>query len=136
MARRMNPSLVCHVDTSRGTIAAYSSSSLVMVARTRRAAFGCVLGQPAELDVGVLLGLSGGMKWEPVSEIEPLTCRLQEVRPRAPCALAAPMAHVIALTALAALRLSRAPFHETFHADGTQWSLTVTERSDRKPPQV
>jgi hypothetical protein len=30
--------------------------------------------------------------WEPVSGIEPLTCRLQEVRPRAPFELAAQMA--------------------------------------------
>jgi hypothetical protein len=57
---------------------------------------------------------------EPVSGFEPLTCRLQEVRPPAPCALAALTAHIIALTALAALGLSRAPFHETFHADGIQ----------------
>ena len=70
----------------------------------------------------------------PVSGIEPLTCRLQEVRPRALYALAAPMAHVIALTALAALGLSRASFHELFHADGRQWPMTVTERSDQNPP--
>jgi hypothetical protein len=50
-------------------------------------------------------------------------------------ALAARIARVIALTALAALGLSRAPFHEPFHADGRQWSMTVTERSDRNPPQ-
>jgi len=55
-----------------------------------------------------------------VSGIEPLTCRLQEVRPRAPSALAALTAHVIALIALAALGLPRAPFHETFYADGGQ----------------
>lgn len=30
------------------------------------------------------------------------------------------MAHVIALTTLAALGLSRASFHETFHADGPE----------------
>jgi hypothetical protein len=57
---------------------------------------------------------------EPVSGIEPLTCRLQESRPRALYALAAPMTHVIALTALTALGLSRAPFHEPFHADDRQ----------------
>ena len=45
------------------------------------------------------------------------------------------MAQVIALTALAALGLSGAPFHEPFHADGRQWSMAVTERSDRNPPQ-
>ena len=32
MVRRMNPSLVCRVDTSHGAIAAYSSSSLATVA--------------------------------------------------------------------------------------------------------
>ena len=32
MVRRMNPSLVCRVDTSHGAIAAYSSSSFAMVA--------------------------------------------------------------------------------------------------------
>src|SRR5271165_2517011 len=46
------------------------------------------------------------------------TSRLQEARPRTPCALAAPMALVIALTEPAALGLSAAPFHEPFHADG------------------
>lgn len=64
------------------------------------------------------------------------TCRLQEVRPRAASALATPMAHVFALTALEALGLSRASFHDTFHADGGQRSVTVTERSDRNPPPV
>jgi hypothetical protein len=42
------------------------------------------------------------------------------------------MAQVIARTALAALELSRAPFHEPFHTDGWQWPMSVTERSDRK----
>jgi len=60
------------------------------------------------------------MGWEPVSGFEPLACRLQEARPQAPYAIAALMAHVIALTALAALGSSKAPFHETFHADGSQ----------------
>jgi hypothetical protein len=41
--------------------------------------------------------------------------RLQEVRPRAPIALAAPMAWLIALTAVAALGLSEAPVHEPVH---------------------
>jgi hypothetical protein len=68
---------------------------------------------------------------EPVSGFEPLTCRLQELRPHAPYALAAPMTHVIALTALAALGLSRASSHEPSHADGRQRSMTVTERGDR-----
>ena len=55
---------------------------------------------------------------EPVSGIEPLTCRLQEVWPCARCALPARMTRVIALTALAALGSSGAPFHEPFHAEG------------------
>jgi hypothetical protein len=46
-----------------------------------------------------------------VSGFEPLTCRLQEVRLRAPCALAAPMARDIAPTALTALGLSGDPVH-------------------------
>ena len=58
--------------------------------------------------------------WEPVSGIEPLTCRLQEGRPRAPSTLAAPMAQVIALMALVALGISGRTFHEPFHADGRQ----------------
>jgi len=56
--------------------------------------------------------------WEPVSGIEPLTCRLQEVWLRAAHALAAQMAREIARTALVALGLSGASFHEPFHADG------------------
>ena len=71
------------------------------------------------------------LTWEPVSGIEPLTCRLQEVRPRAPYALAAPIARVTALTALAALGLSGAPFHEPFHAGGRWRSMNVTKSSDR-----
>jgi hypothetical protein len=57
------------------------------------------------------------LTWEPVSGFEPLTCRLQEVRPRALSALAARMARVIALEALATLGLSGASFHEPFHAE-------------------
>ena len=56
---------------------------------------------------------------EPVSGIEPLTCRLQEVRPQAPCALAAQMARIIALTAVTTLGLSGAPVHEPVHARGS-----------------
>jgi len=70
------------------------------------------------------------LNWEPVSGFEPLACRLQEVRPRAPSALAAQMTRVIALTAPAALGLSGGWFHEPFHADGRQRSMIVTERSD------
>jgi len=45
------------------------------------------------------------------------------------------MARLIALTALVALGFSDATFHEPFHADGTHRPITVTERSDRNPPQ-
>ena len=58
-----------------------------------------------------------GMRASPVSGFEPLTCRLQEVRPLAPSALAVPMTRVIALIAPVALGLSRRTFHEPFHAD-------------------
>jgi hypothetical protein len=74
-------------------------------------------------------GPKPSLTWEPVSGFEPLACRLQEVRPRAPYVLAAPIAQVIALTALAALRLSDTTFHEPFHARGRQRSLAVTMRS-------
>jgi hypothetical protein len=47
------------------------------------------------------------------------------------CAIAARMEHGVALVALDALGLSRAPFHETFHANGKQRYMTITERSDR-----
>jgi hypothetical protein len=43
------------------------------------------------------------LTWEPVSGFEPLTCRLQEVRPYALSVLTAAMAQVIPLTAPAAL---------------------------------
>jgi len=45
------------------------------------------------------------------------------------------MAHVIALTSLAALGLSDAPFHEPFYADGTQRAHDHTERSGWNPPK-
>jgi hypothetical protein len=64
-----------------------------------------------------------------------VTCRLQEVRPRAPIALAARMARVIALTAPTALGLFGASFHEPFHADGGQRPMAITERSDQNRPQ-
>src|SRR5450755_1591282 len=51
------------------------------------------------------------LNWEPVSGIEPLTCRLQEVRPPALRTLAAQITRVMALTALAALGLSGEPVH-------------------------
>ncbi len=55
------------------------------------------------------------LTWEPVSGIEPLTCRLQEVRLRVLDALAARIARLIALTAVTVLRLTDAPFHKPFH---------------------
>ena len=72
-----------------------------------------------------------GLTWEPVSGFEPLTCRLQEVRPHAPRALAAPMARVIALTAPTALGLFGGTFHEPFHADGVRQLMVVTVCSDQ-----
>jgi hypothetical protein len=68
---------------------------------------------------------------EPVSGIEPLTCRLQEVCSQAAHALAALMTQAIALTAPAALGLSCAPSHEPFHARGGQEPMAVTQRSSR-----
>jgi hypothetical protein len=55
-----------------------------------------------------------------------MTCRLEEVRPYASSALAAPMAQVMALTAPAALALSGAPFHEPFHAEAVRSQQLVT----------
>ena len=68
--------------------------------------------------------------WEPVSGIEPLTCRLQEVWLLAADALAAQTARVIALTPSAALELSDSPFHESFHGGDEHGPKTVTKRSD------
>jgi hypothetical protein len=53
---------------------------------------------------------------EPVSGFEPLTCRLQEVRFVAICALTALMPHVIALMALAELGLPGGASHDSSHA--------------------
>ena len=58
------------------------------------------------------------LNWEPVSGLEPLAYRLQEVRPCATRALPARMTRIIALMALAALGLSGAPSHEPSHARG------------------
>ena len=55
-----------------------------------------------------------------------MTCRLQEARPRAPCALAAQITRVVALRALAALGLSDTPFHEPFHGRNAWTVLYVT----------
>jgi len=64
---------------------------------------------------GGLVGCLTLLSWEPVSGFEPLTCRLQEVRPYATCTLAALMAQVIALMALVGLELPGAPVHEPVH---------------------
>src|SRR5215469_187875 len=49
---------------------------------------------------------------EPPIGIEPMTYALREARSRAARTLAAPIARIIALTALAALGLSEDPVHE------------------------
>ena len=63
-----------------------------------------------------------GLTWEPVSGIEPLTCRLQEVRFVAICALTALIPHVIALMALAELGFSGGSSHDSSHAAKQQLS--------------
>ncbi|HEX5299817.1 MAG TPA: CoA-binding protein [Streptosporangiaceae bacterium] len=63
------PSLVCRVDTSHSATAPYSSISLATVAPV------------SEVRPGVQRNRNPLLSWEPVSGIEPLTCRLQEVRP-------------------------------------------------------
>ena len=65
----------------------------------------------------VLARLKDLLTWEPVSGFEPLACRLQEVRPGTPRALAAQMTRIIALMALTTLGLSGAPVHEPVHAE-------------------
>jgi hypothetical protein len=56
------------------------------------------------------------MNWEPVSGIEPLTCRLQEVRFVAICALTALMSRVVTLMALTELGFSGGSSHDSSHA--------------------
>ncbi len=69
---------------------------------------------------------------EPVSGFEPLTCRLQEVRPGAPRALAAQIGRTMTLLPLAELELSGAPFHEPFHAK----SARATRRRRPRAGQI
>ena len=85
---------------------------------------------------GAQRGCAPSLTWEPVSGFEPLTCRLQEVRPRTPGALAAPMTRVIALMALTALGLSGAPVHEPVHSRGPMSirSATVRNIAESAPP--
>ena len=75
------------------------------------------------------------LTWEPVSGFEPLACRLQELRPRAPCTLAAQMARAIALIARAALGLTEAPVHEPVHDRHSERLMSTTERH-RAPGEV
>jgi hypothetical protein len=56
-----------------------------------------------------------GLTWEPVSGIEPLTCRLQEPGLTAPGALPALTLQNATQNALNALAITAAPFHEPFH---------------------
>ena len=61
-----------------------------------------------------------------------MTCRLQEVRPSAPSALAAPMTRVIALMAPVTLGLSGGTSHEPFHAYSRHHPMGVTKRSSQE----
>ena len=60
----------------------------------------------------------GALSWEPPIGIEPMTYALRGACSPAAHPLAAPIAGIIALTALAALGLSKDWFHEPFHARG------------------
>ncbi len=68
---------------------------------------------------------------EPPIGIEPMTYALREACEPAAHALAAPIAPVIALTALAALGLSGYPVHEPVHAGGRRRSIIVDSRPHR-----
>ena len=59
-----------------------------------------------------------GFRVEPPIGIEPMTNALRGARQRAPHALAAPIARVMARMALAALGLSGDPVHDPIHARG------------------
>ena len=69
------------------------------------------------------------MTWEPPIGIEPMTYALREARSRAAHTLAAPIPRIIALTALAALGLSKDPFHEPFHARALRHAFLFTVRN-------
>jgi len=58
------------------------------------------------------------MVFEPVSGIEPLTCRLQEACSRALEPLPAPMPHESATDAPKTKGFPGDPFHDPFHAAG------------------
>jgi hypothetical protein len=87
MVRRMNPSLVCLVDTSHSATAAYSSMSVATVApdsgvRPSDASFSSL---PSSMRaccsvLTVDLRCISPVTWEPVSGFEPLACRLQAAR--------------------------------------------------------
>ena len=61
---------------------------------------------------------------EPVSGIEPLTCRLQEARFVTICTLTALMAQVIALMALVELEFPGSSSHDSSHAAEQQLTRT------------
>ena len=69
-----------------------------------------------------------------MSGFEPLTCRLQEVRPGALCVLAAPMTQGVALTAPAALGLPAASVHEPVHARHSKSLLCVVSTASGNLP--
>src|SRR5215468_7987682 len=60
---------------------------------------------------------------------QPQTYALRGARPRAAHTLAAPIPRIIALTALAALGLSKDPFHEPFHARALRHAFLFTVRN-------
>ena len=71
-----------------------------------------------------VIGYLPPLTWEPVSGIEPLTCRLQEARFVAICALTALIAQLIALMAPVELEFSGSSSHDSSHAAEQQLSRT------------
>ena len=69
------------------------------------------------------------MTWEPPIGIEPMTYALREACSAASRALPAQMPRIIALTAPAALVLSKDPFHEPFHARRVRHAVLFTARN-------
>ncbi len=69
------------------------------------------------------------MLTEPVATrpVRVMACRLQEVRPRAPCTLPAQMTRTIRIDDLAALGLSGASFHEPSHARDTSCPFALLQ---------
>ena len=67
----MNPSLVWRMGTSHSATAAYSSISFASVAPNSGV-------RPSDASLSSLPSAGSLLSWEPVSGIEPLTCRLQD----------------------------------------------------------